>query len=653
MQKIIQGKKAASGTAAGPLFIRACESVTAAGHIEDTKAELERLEQARNAVRERLEQAAAGLDERSAAILNAQVMMMDDETFLESIRGRVCRETLSAAAAVLRVGEDMAQSFEAMEDPYLRARSADMRDIAGKLAEELTGARERGGKMPLIPSILVADEITPEEIATADRSIVLGIVTRKGSAASHAAIMAGNFGIPYIFGIDCPDEELREADLAALDADRGVLYLSPDEDTLKSLASAQRDEECEYHGKIRLYGNIAGPGDAGAALDAGAEGIGLYRTEFLYMNREDPPDEETQFSAYKRVLEIMGGREVIIRTMDVGADKPAPCLHLPKEQNPAMGRRAIRICLDDPDLFRTQLRALLRAACFGNEKILFPMIASAWEIDAVKEQVDLAARELSQRGERYAVPPLGIMVETPAAAVMSDVLAGKVNFFSIGTNDLTQYTIALDRNGEGLDRYYRPDHEAVMRLIEMTVRNAHAAGIPVGICGELGSNTDALERLAEIDVDELSMAPAKIKTVRRVLAAAQDKQAAADPDEEFGAPADGTLIPMEEIPDKTFSAGILGKCIGIEPENGRIYAPCDGRVIHIAETKHAISILSDRGHELIIHVGIDTVRLNGKGFKCLVKADQQVKRGELLMENDLAVIRGAGLSPITVLILTK
>ena len=651
-EKVFQGKTASGGIAIAPLHIRDTGTAAVERHVDDAQTELERLEKAQTAVRERLEKAASGLDAKNADILNAQILMLDDESFLREIRERITKDAVNAETAVCRAGGETAARFEEMENEYLRARSADIRDIAQKLIDELSGGQSR--EMPTEPSILIAEEITPEEIASMDRSLVLAIVTRKGAAASHAAIMAANFGIPYIFGIDCSAEELREIDCAAVDGDHGRLILSPDEATLLALREAARASEsvCDYHGRTRLYANIAGPEDVEAVLQAGADGIGLYRTEFLYMNRDSLPDEDTQFEAYKSVMERMGGREVIIRTMDVGADKPAACLHLAEEPNPALGRRAIRICLDNPDLFRTQLRALLRAACCGNAKIMFPMIASPWEIDEIFEQVNLAAEELKQRGVDYTVPPLGIMVETPSAAVLSDVLARKVAFFSIGTNDLTQYTLALDRNGESMDRYYQADAPSVLRLIEMIVKNAHDAGIEVGICGELAGKADAIAKLVEIDVDELSMAPAKLPKARRILAELAAKKAPEKVNEEFGAPADGRLIPMEEIPDETFAQGILGRCVGVEPENGCIYAPCDGEITMIAETKHAITLKSDQGSELLVHVGIDTVKLNGKGFDCHVREGQRVRRGDLIMNVDLRTIRDAGLPTITVLVLT-
>ena len=653
-EKVYQGKTASAGIAIGPLHIWSAGASAVERPVDDARSELERLDKARKAVCERMKKAAAGLDAKSADILKAQMMMLDDDSFLRDVRNRITKELVNAEAAVNRAGSETAARFDRMDNDYLRARSADVLDISQKLIDELAGSK--GREMPTEPSILFAEGITPEEIASMDRSLVLAIVTRKGAAASHAAIMAGNFGIPYVFGIDCSSEELLETDCAAVDGDHGRLILSPDEATLLALREVKRASEsctdCGDHGRTKLCANIAGPEDVEAVLRAGADGIGLYRTEFLYMNRDSLPDEDEQFEAYKSVLERMDGREVIIRTMDVGADKPAACLHLAEELNPALGRRAIRICLDNPDLFRTQLRALLRAACFGNAKIMFPMIASPWEIDEIFEQVYLAAEELKQRGVDYRVPPLGIMVETPSAAVLSDVLARKAAFFSIGTNDLTQYTLALDRNGEGMDRYYQADAPAVLRLIEMIVKNAHDAGIEVGICGELGGLPDAIAKLKEIGVDELSMAPAKLPKARRILAELEAKKAPKEVNEEFGAPADGRLIPMEEIPDETFAQGILGRCVGVEPENGCIYAPCDGVITMIAETKHAVALKSVQGSELLIHVGIDTVKLNGKGFDCHVREGQSVRKGDLIMNVDLPTIRDAGLSAITVLVLT-
>lgn len=652
--KVLQGKKAGSGIAIGPLFIVERSKAVARKDVPDAQGELDRLSDAVKTVSERLETAAAGLDAKNAGILDAQRMLLNDEEFLSKIRNLLRKEHINAEYAAFKVGESFAARFEGMENAYLRARAADMRDIARKLSDTLSGVNKSA--RPDVPSIIVSEEISPEEITSLDHDLIIGIVTKRGSETSHASIIARNLGLPYVFGIEYSEDELKGTVIAAVDAGKGQLILSPDEKTLENLSKLKRELEnlndCVYKGRMKLCANISGPEDVSAAMKFGAEGIGLYRTEFLFMNRRTLPDEDEQFEAYKRVLKDMDGREVIIRTMDIGADKPVACLDLPKENNPALGKRGVRLCLEEPEIFRTQLRALLRAARYGNEKIMCPMIASAWEIDEIRQQIEIASGELRSRGIDHVIPPLGIMIETPAAALMSDELAGKVDFFSIGTNDLTQYTLALDRMAEGLDRYYKADHEAVLRLIGMTVENAHKAGIEVGICGELGGREDLIERFVNMGIDELSMAPSCIPEARKALELAEKKNVPDDSEEDFGSPADGKLIPMEDIPDESFASGMLGRCIGVEPDNGNIYAPCDGEITMIAETRHAVAMSSDRGNELLIHVGIDTVKLGGRGFDCLVQVGERVKKGQRIMNADLQIIRDAGLSTITVLALT-
>ena len=646
------------GYAAAPVFIRKAAVIRAAGQRLSTAEELARLDAARSLAAETLAKAAEHSDGKAADIIAARSVILNDPALLDGIRSRIVNEELDAASAALAAGEAMAAGFEAMDNEYLKGRSADIRDVAGMIARALSGDTE--DTVPLSPSIVFAEEITPEFVAAADKNLLSGIVTKKGSPASHTSILCGSYSIPYVFDADIPEEELRAASTAAIDPERGAVILDPDEETAKRIGLAadrerkERTEAADYKGRIKLFANISGPGDLEAVRQSGAGGIGLFRTEFLYMNRDTLPTEEEQFAVYKAVLEGMDGRETVIRTMDIGADKKTACLDMPAEENPALGRRAIRICLQQPELFRTQLRALLRAACFGNEMIMYPMIASPSELDDIREQVEIAARELSQRGADYRIPPQGIMVETPAAAILSDIFAKKVDFFSIGTNDLTQYTIALDRTAEGMGRFYDPRHEAVMRLIELTVKNAHDNGIWVGICGELGGDPKAIPRLAGMGVDELSMSPGKIGKAKAALSAAdaesEKTEVPAMPQpEDFAAPADGSLIPMEEIPDPTFSEGMLGKCVAVEPKSGQIYSPCRGTVTMVAETGHAVGILSETGREVLVHVGIDTVSLAGRGFSPRCAAGDKVETGDILLEADLDVIRGAGLSAMVIL----
>ena len=654
----LHGKTGNGGIALGAVFLRGETLRPVKKTVGDPKAEQRRFDGALGQLSRELSAAIGSADRKAAEILNAQRLMLEDEALLQRIREKIDRG-MNAEYAACEAGEEAAAAFDAMQDAYLQTRSADIRHMTDRLSRILMGCEEE--KAPEQPCILFAEDLSPEEISALDRNLVLGIVTRRGSANSHTAILAGNYGIPYLFSVDFDRTQVAAASFAALDAENALCILSPDRETRERLAARKQEEEQalaaaeDYRGGIRLYANIAGPEDVRAALNSGAEGIGLYRTEFLYMNRSTLPDEEEQFCAYKSVLEAMDGREVIIRTMDIGADKQTDCLPLEPEDNPALGRRAIRICLDDTALFRTQLRALLRAAVYGNAQIMYPMIASPEELDAIREQVALAARELDARGETYRIPPQGIMIETPAAAMISDKLAEKADFFSIGTNDLTQYTLALDRQARGLDRFYDPHHEAVLRLMELTVKNAHAKGIPVGVCGELGGDPTMLPRLRDMGIDELSMSPGKIRRIRSLLSSLPEKSRALPTEEETGvyeefcSPADGILLPMEEIPDEAFAGGMLGRCVGVIPENGNIYAPCNGTVTMVAETRHAIGIRSEAGRSVLIHVGINTVTLQGEGFTCHVREGDSVKTGDPLMTADLEIIQRAGLDPTVIL----
>ncbi len=648
------GKVGNGGICVGKVFLMPEKTVPEKEKVKDKKTELERFEKALSDARSDLLDTAKESGGESANILEAQSMMLDDESFCEMIRIKI-QSGINAEYAVFEAGQEKAKSFEAMSDDYMRARASDVRHAAEKLYLLLMGERN-GIQVPDGSCIVVAEDLTPEQLVGMDKSKVLGLITRKGSANSHTSILAGNYGIPYLYGVGFDRTEVGKSELAALDAEDGIFILSPDSETQLRLNDKKRAAEAflsaanEYSGKIKVCANISGPADVADAISAGADGIGLFRTEFLYMDRETLPDEEEQFTAYKSVLEGMNGGEVIIRTMDIGADKKTACIRLQDEENPALGKRAIRLCLEDTELFRTQLRAILRAAAYGKLSVMYPMITSAEEIDAIQEQLKIAAGELEERGKKYRIPSQGIMIETPAAALISDTLAEKVDFFSIGTNDLCQYTLALDRQAQGLERFYRPGHEAVLHLISLTVENAHKKGIKVGVCGEMGSDPEFIPMLADMGVDELSMSPKKIRKAKSKLAAHTEKVKAPAPDtdgyvgfEEIGAPADGTLVSMEEIPDEAFSSGVLGKCIGVIPDNGNIYAPCGGIVTMVAKTLHALGIRSDSGHDVLVHVGINTVTLDGKGFSCKVKVGDRVAKNDRIMTVDLDLIKDAGL----------
>ena len=656
--KQLLGKVGNPGVAIGQVLFLSADTNIRMETISDIESENRKLDEAINAVKSRLFQTAEKSDEKAAEILKAQAMILVDKTFTEKIRRIIRNECVCAEYAAVMAGEEMATEFEAMNNDYLQSRGEDFRDMAMKIANAVTG--RQSAENLTAPSILIAEELSPEELSSMNRELVLGVATKRGAATSHTAILCGNYGIPYLFGVDFEKTELEETAFAAIRTDTSTLFLSPDakirEEIEKILLRQKQEEQSTVQtvDGIQICANIGGPEDLEAVRQCGADGIGLFRTEFLFMNRDTLPEEEEQFQVYKTVLEGMNGCKVVIRTLDIGADKKTACLDLPEEDNPALGRRAIRICLEKPELFRTQLRALLRAACFGEEAIMYPMIASVQEIEDIREQINIAASELEKRKAPYRIPKQGIMIETPSAALLSDRFAEKVDFFSIGTNDLTQYTLAVDRTAHGLDRFYDPMHESVMRLIEMTVKNAHAKGIPVGICGELGGNEKAIPKLMEMGVDELSMSPLKVKKAKAV-ASREDRKSAAWSSkkdslmEQLASPADGILIPMEKIPDPTFSKGMLGTCIAVEPENGIIYAPCSGTVTMIADTNHAIGIISDFGNDILIHVGINTVSLNGKGFRIRTAADSRIETGDILMEVDLNIIRNAGLSAMVIM----
>ncbi len=647
--KIINTKTANDGLARGKTFVlnnRECATETL---ITDTDEEIKKIDRAIDVVRSDYERLLADAGENTVAseIIQAQLAILQDPVLYEKICTLVRDKNLNSAYAAECAGEEMALSLEASDSEYLKARSSDIRLIAKKLADVCIGNDTI--LTPSEPSVIVANEISPEQLIQIGKDNILALITENGSELSHTSILAGTYGIPYLFDVNPLPENGAEV---AVDGENGTLIISPDAQTKEDFDnrillfkkhSAVTNKQDDF--PVGLYANIASPDDVNIAIENGAEGIGLFRTEFLYMNRKELPTEEEQFAIYRKVLESMDGSEVIIRTMDIGTDKKTECLPLPHEENPALGKRAIRVCLDFPEIFRTQLRAIFRAACYGNAGIMYPMITSCDELDAIKEQVELSIQELELRHENYAVPKQGIMIETPAAAIISDMLAKKVDFFSIGTNDLTQYTLALDRQAKGLDRYYNEHHEAIYRLIKITAENAHRHNTVVEVCGELGGNPKAIIKLLECGVDKLSMSPGKLPRVRAALQMIQNTQQI----DELTAPADGVLIPMEQIPDEAFSSGVLGDCIAVETESGEIFAPCNGTISMVAQTHHAFGIRSDAGNDILIHIGINTVSMNGKGFECDLQVGQRISQGEQLMRADVPLIREQGLSPMVIL----
>lgn len=669
--QIIKGKSLRGGIALGKVYKISDNPTVEKQLAQDLDLEKARLKQSIAVLQKTMEEEIQQAEPQAKEILEAQESLLLDASFSNTINKILTKENCCAEFATQEAGRELAAAFQALEDAYLKARAEDMLQVANRLINALQKSEQ---VLRLTePVILVAEEFSPAQLAALDKNMVLGLVAHKGSATSHTAILATNYGLPYIG--DITPELVNTTAEIILDGDSGCVIIDPDE-VSKEWTKAKLEEQATLKAKIittkmKVYANISNPEDLPKAVEMHADGIGLYRTEFLFMNRAQAPDEEEQFKIYRQAVEAFPNKEVIIRTIDAGTDKPVDYLELPQEENPALGIRGVRVSLEHPQLFRVQLRALLRAAAYGHLGIMFPMITSVKEITAIKEQVSLAEQELQATEQNYKMPKLGIMIETPAAALISQELAKEVDFFSIGTNDLTQYTIAVDRQGEDLDNYYNPYHEAIYKLIELTIQGAHQHSIPVGLCGELGSNPQALARLVKAGLDEVSVGAATIPTVRKNIAVAEAELAEAEalhneattdentnqsdisePAEEvLSAPAAGRLIAQEDIPDETFSKGILGPCFAVEPTEGNICAPISGTIISIAGTKHAICIRTNAGTEVLVHVGIDTVKLQGKPFKVAVKENQLVEKGELLLEADLEAIKAAGCSTITPVII--
>jgi phosphotransferase system enzyme I (PtsI) len=531
---ILQGTGVVGGVVFGKLrfWSNDAQEVTRQ-HIDDPGAEIARYESASVAAIAQLgelcRKAQDDVGEQGAALFEIHQMMLEDADYCDSIRNVILRQEVNAEYAVAITGDNFSKIFSQMDDAYMQARAADVNDISERLIQVLSG-RESDDMSFSEPVILAADDLAPSETVKLDKNKILAFITAKGSANSHTAILARTMGIPAIIQVEGLFDRQSSADFAIVDGGTGVVYIDPDAETLALMREKQEKETSklalleQLKGKpnitkdgkaILVYANIGSLSDLGAVLKNDAGGIGLFRTEFLYLESKDYPTEEEQFRAYKTVVETMSGKRVIFRTLDVGADKQAEYFALPKEENPALGMRAIRICLTRPELFKTQLRALYRASAFGNVAIMFPMIASVWEIRQAKQIVDEVCRELADSGVPFASDvELGVMIETPAAAIISDLLAEEVNFFSIGTNDLIQYTLAADRQNQSIGKFCDTHHEAVLRLIRRTVENAHAANIWVGICGELGADLSLTEYFIEMGIDELSVSPTAVLSLR-------------------------------------------------------------------------------------------------------------------------------------------
>ncbi len=528
------GKSILKGIAIGKiLFYSKEEQVVQRRSITDPEAELARYENARETAIEQLqalyEKALKEVGEVNAAIFEVHAMMLEDDDFNDSVKNIIEFQKLNAEYAVVATGDNFSRMFAKMDDEYMQARSADVKDIAERVVGILHGRRNRKD-LGDEPVILAAKDLAPSETVQMDKSKLLGFVTELGSANSHTAILARTMNIPALIGIHMGPE--MDGLMAVIDGIAGELILNPDADTLKAYREKQQEElrqrellqqlknkeDVTLDGKhIRLYANIGSVGDTAKVLANDADGIGLFRSEFLYLEKSDYPTEEEQFQAYKTVAETMAGKKVIIRTLDIGADKQVDYFQMDKEENPAMGYRAIRICLDRTEIFKTQLRALLRASAYGNLSVMYPMIISVKEVRQIKAIVEEVRSELAEKGIPMGEIEQGIMIETPAAVLISDLLAKEVDFFSIGTNDLTQYTLAIDRQNAKLDAIYDAHHPAVLRAIQMVIENGHKGGCWVGICGELGADTTLTKTFLKMGIDELSVTPAAVLPIRKII----------------------------------------------------------------------------------------------------------------------------------------
>lgn len=531
-----QGKSVYKGIVMGPVVVlKKNDYQVKRSRIEDADAETSRVQEAVKRSQEQLQKlydkALKEVGEASAAIFEVHQMMLEDEDYLEAIQNMIQTEMVNAEYAVAVTGDNFSQMFASMDDDYMKARAADIKDISERLVRNLSG-REDADLSDIDPSVIVADDLSPSETVQMDKEKILAFVTVHGSTNSHTAILARMMNIPALIGVPLALDELKNGTTAVVDGFTGQVTFEPDEETqAATLKRVQEEKEKlallqELKGKenitldgkkINIYANIGSVGDIGYVLENDAGGIGLFRSEFLYLGRNDFPTEEEQFQAYKQVVQTMAGKKVIIRTLDIGADKQVDYFNLGNEENPALGYRAIRICLKQPDIFKTQLRALFRAAVYGNLSIMYPMITSVEEVEKIYEIVKEVEIELKAQEIQYRIPEQGIMIETPAAVMISDRLAEMVDFFSIGTNDLTQYTLAIDRQNEKLDDFYNPHHEAVLRMIQMVVDNAHKCGKWAGICGELGADLTLTEKFVRMGLDELSVAPSMILKLRKIV----------------------------------------------------------------------------------------------------------------------------------------
>lgn len=531
-----QGKSVYKGIVMGPVAVlKKNDYQVKRARIEDPEAEVKRVKEAVEVSKKQLgrlyDKAVREVGEASAAIFEVHQMMLEDEDYLESMENMIRTELVNAEYAAAATGDNFAEMFAAMDDEYMKARSADVKDISERLVRNLSGEGDND-LSSMEPSVIVADDLSPSETVQMDKEKILAFVTVHGSTNSHTAILARMMNIPALIGVPMDLNGLKTGMTAVVDGFSGQVIFEPEEDVQKETEKRMQEEAEkqklleELKGKenitpdgrkINIYANIGSVGDLGYVMENDAGGIGLFRSEFLYLGRNDFPTEEEQFQAYKQAVQTMAGKKVIIRTLDIGADKQVEYFNLVKEENPALGYRAIRICLKQPEIFKAQLRALFRAAVYGNLSVMYPMITSTEEVEKIYAIVAEVEEELKKQEVQYKIPEQGIMIETPAAVMISDRLAEMVDFFSIGTNDLTQYTLAIDRQNEQLDDFYNPHHEAVLRMIRMVVENAHKCGKWAGICGELGADLTLTEQFVRMGVDELSVALSMILKLRKVV----------------------------------------------------------------------------------------------------------------------------------------
>ena len=535
--QVYSGKSVFRGIAIGKISVyRKNEQQVKRVRTEDTKGELARYEAAKAAAIEQLQElyqkALKEVGEANAAIFEIHQMMLDDGDYNESVENIIETQKVNAEYAVAVTGDNFAQMFRAMDDDYMRERAADVKDISERVLSVLHGGQKRK-VVTDEPVIIVADDLAPSETVQLEKDMVLSFVTVHGSVNSHTAILARTMAVPALIGTEeLPLDDTVDGKLAVVDGLNGKIYVEPDAQTLEEMQKRQQAEQEKKEllqllkgkenvtldgKKIMLYANIGNIKDLATAIQNDAGGIGLFRSEFIYLEKDRYPTEEEQFSIYKTAVETMAGKRVIIRTLDIGADKQCEYFKMDKEENPALGYRAIRICLTRPEIFKTQLRALFRASAYGNLAIMYPMITSLWEVKRIKEIVEEVKAELTAEQLEFGNPQQGIMIETPAAVMMSGELAKEVDFFSIGTNDLTQYTLAIDRQNPKLDKFYDAHHPAVLSMIRMTVENAHKAGIWAGICGELGADTSLTKEFLAMGVDELSVSPGSILPIRKII----------------------------------------------------------------------------------------------------------------------------------------